>query len=118
MPSWYDDKDFVISTSLFESFHYSIAEGMASGLLPLIHNWYGARNLYPGKYLFDDPDQCLDLLKQLESSDRKKMQTENRQLILNRYNQVDKSEEISDLVRQVMRVDVTADVASQKADIV
>ncbi|RME19587.1 MAG: glycosyltransferase, partial [Candidatus Zixiibacteriota bacterium] len=42
MPSWYADKGYVISTSLFESFHYSVAEGMASGLLPLIHDWYGA----------------------------------------------------------------------------
>jgi predicted negative regulator of RcsB-dependent stress response len=27
MSKWYEDKDYVISTSLFESFHYSIAEG-------------------------------------------------------------------------------------------
>lgn len=109
MPNWYADKDFVISTSLFESFHYSIAEGMASGLLPLIHNWYGAKNLYPGRYMYNDPDQCLELLKQLESTDRKKLQTENREFILSRYNQEDKSKEISDLMRQVLGVDMAAD---------
>lgn len=111
MPTWYADKDFVISTSLFESFHYSIAEGMASGLLPLIHNWYGAKNLYPGKYMFDDPDQCLELLKQLESSDRKKLQTENREFILGKYNQADKSREISEIVQQVLSVDVATEEA-------
>ena len=51
VPGYLRDKDYVISTSLFESFHYSIAEGMASGLLPLIHDWFGASYLYPEEYL-------------------------------------------------------------------
>lgn len=113
MPAWYADKDFVISTSLFESFHYSIAEGMASGLLPLIHNWYGAKNLYPGKYMFNEPDQCLELLKQLETSDRKKLQAENRELIMSRYDQADKSKEISELVQQVMNGNAALSGADQ-----
>jgi glycosyltransferase involved in cell wall biosynthesis len=58
---WLKDKDFVISTSLFESFQYSVAEGMASGLVPLIHCWPGSEATYPGEYIFTDPDDCLEM---------------------------------------------------------
>ncbi len=85
MPGWYADKDFVISTSLFESFHYSIAEGMASGLLPLVHNWFGAANIYPHDFLFDDPDRCLALLKYLEGADRTELIRQNRKYIEERF---------------------------------
>ncbi len=95
MPSWYADKDFVISTSLFESFHYSIAEGMASGLMPLIHNWYGASYLYPKKYLFNTPDDCLEMLKNYETANLKKIAKENRTYIVDKYSLDDKMLQIS-----------------------
>ncbi len=96
MPAWYADKDYVISTSLFESFHYSIAEGMASGLMPLIHNWYGADGLYPKEFLYNDPDGCLELLKRLEQSDKAEQAVRNRQYIVERYGLDDKLAMISD----------------------
>lgn len=102
MQDWYKDKDFVISTSLFESFHYSIAEGMASGLIPLIHNWYGAENLYPEKYMFSDPDDCLRLIKEIEKSDKRIMALENREFIEQRYDMDDKNREISKILKQVI----------------
>lgn len=98
MPSWYADKGFVISTSLFESFHYSIAEGMASGLLPLIHHWYGADYLYPSEYLFEDPDECLQLVKRFEAGDRREIINKNRDFIAQKYNQADKLNEITSLL--------------------
>ncbi len=73
MPAWYADKNFVISTSLFESFHFSIAEGMSMGLLPLVHDWYGANNLYPEKLLFSDPSDAVRLLRQYEQTDRNEL---------------------------------------------
>ncbi|HKK20879.1 MAG TPA: glycosyltransferase family 4 protein, partial [candidate division Zixibacteria bacterium] len=103
MPRWYADKDFVISTSLFESFHYSIAEGMSCGLMPLIHNWYGAANLYPNEFLFNDPDGCLDLLLKLEREDRIKLAETNREFIKHRYSREDKMVEIDRAVKAVLR---------------
>lgn len=102
MPSWYADKDFIISTSLFESFHYSIAEGMASGLLPLIHNWYGASLLYPSDYLFTDPDDCLRLIKEFEHKDKKAVAEENRRYIISRYSTDDKHQQVSEILQQVV----------------
>lgn len=105
MPAWYADKDFIISTSLFESFHYSVAEGMMSGLLPLIHNWHGAKDLYPAKYCFEGSEDCLELLKTLEQSQRKELQKENRDFILSNYNLTDKLNEISDMVHEILWLD-------------
>ena len=101
MPRWFEDKGLVISTSLFESFHYSIAEGMASGVLPLIHDWYGADMLYPREYLFSDPDECLRLLKRLEQSQHDQLRKANREHIIRRFNAADKAAELSVLLRQV-----------------
>ncbi len=98
MPAWYHDKQFVISTSLFESFHYSIAEGMACGCLPLVHDWYGADYLYPHKSLFGDPDSCFKLVKAYESADLAKVRKENRQFIAERYDQSTKVFEIRALL--------------------
>jgi len=38
---------YILSTSLGESFHLAVAEGMACGLMPLVHAWYGADQLWP-----------------------------------------------------------------------
>jgi len=70
VPEWLKDKDYIFSTSLFESFHYGAMEGIASGLLPLIHFWYGAETLYRKSCLFKTPTACLNLLKAYEKLDK------------------------------------------------
>jgi glycosyltransferase involved in cell wall biosynthesis len=50
---WLADKQYILSTSLLESFGYGIAEAMSCGLKPLIHNFIGAKELYPEKYCFN-----------------------------------------------------------------
>jgi glycosyltransferase involved in cell wall biosynthesis len=79
------DKDFVISTSYFESFHYSIAEGMASGVLPLVHAWPGSENVYPREFMFDTPEDCVSLVKNLMSVDRRQLGIENREYISRKF---------------------------------
>jgi glycosyltransferase involved in cell wall biosynthesis/tetratricopeptide (TPR) repeat protein len=82
---YYENKDFVISTSIFESFHYSIAEGMASGVMPLVHNWPGSENLYPEKYRFNTPDECASLVMDLCRQDRHELAQENRVHIIQNF---------------------------------
>lgn len=105
--TWYQDKDFKISTSLFESFHHSLAEGMASGLMPLIHNWYGAKYIYPNEYLFDDPDTCLDILKKYEQCNKEEEAEKNRRYIAGRYNANDKFNQMSRLLNKEVSHEVT-----------
>ena len=85
VPAYLRDKDFVISTSLFESFHYSIAEGMASGVLPLVHAWPGSENIYPPEYLFDTPEDCVRLLMRIMGSDRENLAERNREYVESNY---------------------------------
>ncbi len=102
MPAWHADKDFVISTSLFDSFLCSIAEGMASGVLPRIHDCYGAENLYPRNYIFSDPDNRLELVTRLEQGEWCRMQQENREYIAERYDDADRCRDIGQPLQSIL----------------
>lgn len=97
MPKWYDDKDYVISTSYWESFHFSIAEGMASGLMPLIHAWPGSDTIYPTRFLFNGPDECLELLQRLEGTKEFLDMRESNRKFISRY-------DIDTVFEQVVRL--------------
>lgn len=103
IPAYMRDKDYVISTSLFESFHYSIAEGMASGVLPLIHDWLGADQLYPRQYVFTTPEDSVRLIKTLEASDRKALGAECRKFISERYDNRRQLAKIETLIAQILK---------------
>ena len=48
------DKSHIICTSLLESQYKAVMEGMAMGLKPLIHNFVGAKEIYPVGLIWDD----------------------------------------------------------------
>ncbi|MDR7119299.1 glycosyltransferase [Rheinheimera soli] len=52
MPYWYAGIDFVLSTSDFESFHFTIADGAAAGCTPVVLPWEGADELYPKEWVY------------------------------------------------------------------
>jgi glycosyltransferase involved in cell wall biosynthesis len=62
LDTWFADKDYYLSTSIEESFCYSLAEGMAAGLKPVIHSWRSARDFYPDKYIFTTVDRAVELI--------------------------------------------------------
>jgi glycosyltransferase involved in cell wall biosynthesis len=51
MPEWYRNVGTVLSVSDFESFHLTIADGVASGALPAVLLWPGADLVYPRSWL-------------------------------------------------------------------
>src|SRR5699024_3171067 len=51
MKEWYRQVGVVLSTSDFESFHLTLADGAASGALPVSLNWPGAALIYPLTWL-------------------------------------------------------------------
>lgn len=104
MPKYFSDKDFVISTSLFESFQFSIAEGMSSGLIPLIHSWPGSEILYPDKHVFVSPDECVELVKKFDikgSMQKQKDQQEAREFIQKRYELKDSINDIKKMLESL-----------------
>jgi glycosyltransferase involved in cell wall biosynthesis len=62
MNGWLEDKHFVLSTSIHEGCPYGIMEGMATGMKPLIHNFFAAEELYPRKYIFNTLDEFVDMV--------------------------------------------------------
>lgn len=61
--SWLDDKHYLVSTSVHESFGYGIAEAMARGIKPVIHHFQGADELFPSDLLFRTVPEFKDLIR-------------------------------------------------------
>jgi len=55
-----EDKNYIISTSIHESFGYNIAEAMARGIKPIIHNFDGAKTLWPNKLIYNTIDEAVE----------------------------------------------------------
>ncbi len=51
--SWLEDKQYIICTSVLEGHPVGLMEAMARGLKPLIHNFVGARSIFPEKYIWN-----------------------------------------------------------------
>lgn len=71
IPGWFEKENisYILSTSYFESFGYSIAEGMAMGCRPLIFNYPGAEETWPTRFLFRDVDELVGLIQQTDGFD-------------------------------------------------
>lgn len=58
-----EDKNYVLSTSVHESFGYKIAEAMAVGIKPVVHNFYGAKMLWMEDTLFNFIEEIPQILE-------------------------------------------------------
>ena len=81
--SWYRKIGFVLSPSDFESFHYSIADGVSSGAIPVIWPWEGAKEIYTGDWLIQNTEDAADYILNADSGQN--VIESNRQLIKDRY---------------------------------
>lgn len=54
MDEWYAKIGIVLSTSEFESFHMTLADGAASGAVPVSLAWPGSDQIYPTSWLHAD----------------------------------------------------------------
>lgn len=52
MNEWLEDKTYTLVCSKKEAFSYAAAEGAAKGLAPLVHEFYGARDIWPADFLW------------------------------------------------------------------
>lgn len=59
---WWKDKNYLLSTSIHEGHPYNIMEGMAKGIKPIIHNYFGSKNQWPNELIFNTVDEAVDLI--------------------------------------------------------
>lgn len=64
MPEWYAGVDYVLSTSDFESFHFTVADGAAAGCVPIVLPWEGADEIYPRNWIFPSTIQASNWIKE------------------------------------------------------
>jgi glycosyltransferase involved in cell wall biosynthesis len=60
MKDFWKDKNYLLHTSIHESFGYAVFEGMARGAKPIVHNFRGAKELYPKKAIFNTIDEAVN----------------------------------------------------------
>lgn len=58
LDKWLEDKSFILCSSLLESQNMSVMQAMAKGIKPVVHNFAGAENIYPGKYLWNTIEEA------------------------------------------------------------
>jgi glycosyltransferase involved in cell wall biosynthesis len=67
--NWLEDKNYLLSTSIHESFGYSIAEAMAMGIKPLIHRFPGSEELWPHNCLYSSTDEVIEMIREKDNYD-------------------------------------------------
>ncbi len=60
---WFQDKHYIICTSLMEGHPVGLLEAMACGCRPLIYNFPGAENMYPRAFLWNNFQEARRLLE-------------------------------------------------------
>jgi len=83
--NWFSKIGFILSPSDFESFHLAIAEGMASGSVPIIFNWDGADELYPNEFIFNEVNQASDFIDSIVNSELSISESYIKEFVANRY---------------------------------
>lgn len=94
---WLEDKNYIICSSLLESQNMSVMQAMTKGIKPLIHNFVGARNIYPGKYIWSTIE---DAVQKVRDDNYDSM--EYRSLIVNNFCLSDRIEEIRNMIGDVL----------------
>jgi len=61
-----EDKDYILSTSLWEGTQVAVLEAMAKGIKPLVHTWLGARELYGPVGFYRNTAELREVLEKSE----------------------------------------------------
>lgn len=94
---WVANKNYIISTSIHESFGYGIAEAMSRGIKPIIHDFICSEEIWDKKYLFNTvEDACNMIITEDYNS------TEYRKFIEKNYSLDKQIEKINDEITSLI----------------
>lgn len=85
---FYEQIDYILSPSDFESFHYSLADGVISGCYPLVWDWDEAADIYSPNWVVPDNDMAINRILAFRGMAEEERNIElhaNRNLVVNRY---------------------------------
>ena len=69
MAAWYEQVGIILSTSDLEGSHVALAEGIASGALPVARRWPGISTLWPEDFIFDRMNDAVQWILQSRNSE-------------------------------------------------
>lgn len=61
---WFEDKNTIICTSILESQNISVMQAMAKGIKPIIHNFVGAKGIYPEEYIWNTIEDAVCMINE------------------------------------------------------
>lgn len=68
--AWLEDYDYLISASAKEAFSLVVAEAAAKGIKPLIHNFLGAKDIWPDEFVWTTVDEFAKKMQEPHDSPR------------------------------------------------
>lgn len=62
LDKWLEDKNYILCTSILESQNMSVMQAMVKGIKPIIHNFVGAKNIYPEALVWNTINEAVDMI--------------------------------------------------------
>lgn len=93
LDKWLEDKNYILCTSVLESQNMSVMQAMCKGIKPIIHNFVGARVIYPSQYIWNTITEAVEMI-----SDKNYTSKVYRAFIKERYSLNDQLIKIKDLL--------------------
>lgn len=62
LDKWLEDKNYILCTSILESQNMSVMQAMVKGIKPIIHNFVGAKDIYPKALVWNTIDDAVDMI--------------------------------------------------------
>ncbi len=103
LDGWMEDKNYILCTSVLESQNMSVMQAMAKGIKPIVHNFTGAKGIYPQKYLWNTIDEAVRMVTEKSYDSR-----EYRGFIENNYSFVKQLKEIQIMLGNLITRDKTS----------
>lgn len=96
--NWLEDKDYIICSSVLESQNMGVMQAMAKGIKPAIHNFAGAKEIYPERYVWNTISEAVAMITSKEYNSQ-----EYRTFIQTNYSMENKNEAIKKIIDNLMK---------------
>lgn len=106
---WLEDKNYILSSSIHESFGYGIAEAMTRGIKPIIHNFVFAGEVWDERYLFNTIDEAIYMITSENYNSR-----EYRKFIEDNYSLEKQTNNIRKLINEIKNNEYLNKVENEK----